>query len=745
MRRKLIGLMVLMLLTGSAMQITGFSGEKDDTEEYSNDSFMVPENDKDLQEQPPPPGDLRDDAPSFNVTYESIHSSVNRSTFTVSGNIEELIQQIDEDLVSGYIQDLVDFGPRVTGTTACEDAAEYIYNQFENMGLSVRYHYWNNNGLEGINVEATLEGQDPTSDWIFIVCGHYDSVSGSPGADDNAAGTAAVLAAAKVMSQYSFNHTVRFVTFSGEEQGLIGSNYYVQEAYNNGDNIIAALNADMIGYAETDEDKNSIKIYSNSESEWIMTFTEDVSQTYDELISLSIIDMGSSSNSDHYRFWQYGYDAIMYHEYHFNPYYHSSQDTVDKIDMNYDMRVSRLIMATLAELAQPLINKPFPPEKPSGTRVGAPTSTFTFLTTTVDPNGDQVYYKWSWGGGEDTWIGPYPSGETVEVNHTWNSPGDRLVRVKAKDDKGYESDWSKPLLVHVTWPPNPPEKPSGPENGWIEKTYSFSTQTIDPDGYVVYYQWSWDDGSYSEWIGDYPSGETIVINHTWNETGVYKVQVKAKDIYGLNSSWSESLTIQITEKPAPHQPYGPSSIDAGVEAVFCTEMKTSDADELYCWWDWGDSSNSGWLGPYETNEQLCASHVWNKAGDYKIKVKIKDNEGVESNWSKPLQVHVKGPKLEITLTSGLGVKATIKNTGDKDAADVTWSIQVEGGILDNINLSANDVITTLAAGDEIRVETKKHVIGVGQIKIKVTATAPYTDPAIKNTDGLIIGFIVILR
>ena len=49
------------------------------------------------------------------------------------------------------------------------------------------------------------------------------------------------------MSQYTFNHTIRFVAFSGEEQGLIGSRHYAEDAYNNNESIVAVLNADMIG------------------------------------------------------------------------------------------------------------------------------------------------------------------------------------------------------------------------------------------------------------------------------------------------------------------------------------------------------------------------------------------------------------------------------------------------------------------------------------------------------------------
>ena len=64
------------------------------------------------------------------------------STISFSSDIEYLIQKLDQNLVMKYLDDLVAFGPRVTGTTACHDAGDYIYQQFEDMGLDVSFHNW---------------------------------------------------------------------------------------------------------------------------------------------------------------------------------------------------------------------------------------------------------------------------------------------------------------------------------------------------------------------------------------------------------------------------------------------------------------------------------------------------------------------------------------------------------------------------------------------------------------------------
>ncbi|KAA0001771.1 MAG: M20/M25/M40 family metallo-hydrolase [Thermoplasmata archaeon] len=264
-------------------------------------------------------------------------------------SIEGILDEITEELLREYIQTLQDFGPRVTGSIACREAAEYIEAQFEEYGLIVREDNWTYHGYEDINIEATLTGENTSSDEIYIICAHYDSVPGSPGADDNGSGTAAVLAAAKVLSKYKFEHTIRFVTFSGEEQGLLGSREYAAEAYENGDNIVAVLNADMIGYAETNEGRTHVIIEETESSSWITNIAINMSIEYE--IGLEIVREPSYPYSDHASFLQYGFDAIFFFEYEFNEYYHSSEDTIDKMDLDYATRVTKLIVATLIELA----------------------------------------------------------------------------------------------------------------------------------------------------------------------------------------------------------------------------------------------------------------------------------------------------------------------------------------------------------------------------------------------------------
>jgi len=404
---------------------------------------------------PPIPGNMNGNEPIFDVGYiKPISDSPPEITdVTMDVDIVNLITQIDESMILGYLQDLTSFGPRVTGETGCVQASEYLYNEFVSMGLEVRYHNWIYGGYDSNNVEATLPGADPTSDDIYIICGHYDTVPEAPGADDDGSGVAAVLAAAYVMSQCEFNHTIRFVAFSGEEEGLFGSYMYAQEAYNNGDDIKGVLNADMIGFALNDYQASYLNIFEDDVSEWLYDFTFTINQQYDEYIDLQLIHSGWSWGSDHYYFWEYGYSALFYHEFEFNHYYHSSNDIIENMNLTYDMKGTRLIIATLASLAlMDTMNSPPSPPIIHGPHYGKINVDYSFsIGPVTDPDGDSFYGLWDWGDGNDSgWLGPYTNGQIITATHKWSEPGTYEIRAKVKDIFGAVSNWSEPFTIYIT-------------------------------------------------------------------------------------------------------------------------------------------------------------------------------------------------------------------------------------------------------------------------------------------------------
>jgi len=273
--------------------------------------------------------------------------------------IAEIIQKINQTLLKKYLTKLVEFGPRDTGTYGCFKAGEYIYNEFKKMNLTVRYHYWSQYGniwnrrfYSDRNIEATLEGTNKSSNMIFVFNAHYDSVEVSPGADDDGSGTAAVLAVANVLSQYRFEHTIRFVTFSGEEEGLLGSSIYARDCYENGDNIVVEINADGIGYAETEEDLNKARIYYTRDADWAAHIAENISKKYNLNFNFATgIISGKRGGSDYYSFYQYGYDTLCFFEGKWNPHWHTPDDTMEHVNLTYLTKMTRLIAGTLAKLA----------------------------------------------------------------------------------------------------------------------------------------------------------------------------------------------------------------------------------------------------------------------------------------------------------------------------------------------------------------------------------------------------------
>jgi hypothetical protein len=539
--KKIIGVLVIcMLLTTFVLPASAI---------FNDINILLKNQDPNSGRLPPDPGDM---APGFVLEYiqeAPIKSNQPRTIYNFDEEaIIEIIESIDEDLILGYLEDLVAFGPRVTGSQAVADAGEYIYEEFESYGLEARYDDWSYGGYSGNNIEGTHPGVDEESDEIYIICAHYDSVPGSPGADDDGSGTAAVLAAAYIMSQFEFNHTIKFVAFDGEEQGLLGSHEYAEEAYANGDNIVGVLNGDMIGYAENPTQASYIKIYSNSQSLWIRNIIEDVSEDFYDYCGLEIDPQGAAYNSDHASFWTFGYNAVMYHEYEFNAYYHSPQDIIDNMDIDYCTRVTKLEIASLCTISEAQASN-YPPDKAyiDGPNTGTEFEEITFTTRATDPEGDMIFYDVDWDDGTTDWFGPYPSGETVEISNSWDTPGTYNVRVRGVDIKNKKGEWSIPLTIEIgtNQPPNAPTI-NGPKTGSIKRSISYKISSNDPEGHDIYFSIDWGDGNYMPYTGPFSSDEEVTFSHAWSEPDQYTIKVKAKDEYEGESPQS-SFKVQISK------------------------------------------------------------------------------------------------------------------------------------------------------------------------------------------------------
>jgi hypothetical protein len=92
-------------------------------------------------------------------------------------------------------------------------------------------------------------------------------------------------------------------------------------------------------------------------------------------------------------------------------------------------------------------------------------------------------------------------------------------------------------------PPLTPEPPRGVTFGEINVNYSYTVETVDPDGDQIYYMWDWGDETLFTWTGPYNSGQTAAASHVWSAKGIYSIKVKAKDTTGSESPWSNPLPI----------------------------------------------------------------------------------------------------------------------------------------------------------------------------------------------------------
>jgi hypothetical protein len=245
---------------------------------------------------------------------------------------------------------------RYTGTQNCTLAGDWIYSEFEQMGLNVEFNEWNFKNYESKNIVATISGNDPSSNAIFILCAHYDTIKISPGANDDGSGTVAVLCIAEILSKYSFNHTIKFIAFSGEEVGTYGSFTYARDAYKRNENIIAVLNLDIIGYAETSDGGKILRFFHEEPSTWIADFAKTISSKYIDIVDMDIEDLPNYPGADNQAFVDYGYDGVWIAQHDSNSVGHSENDTLEHINLTYQIKATKLMLAILTELAIKPIN-----------------------------------------------------------------------------------------------------------------------------------------------------------------------------------------------------------------------------------------------------------------------------------------------------------------------------------------------------------------------------------------------------
>ncbi len=232
------------------------------------------------------------------------------------------------------------------GTSGAEHdlAMDNIAGFFDDYGLTVTLEPFTYYGATYYNVVGTKTGTlYPNQE--YVLGAHYDSVN-NPGADDNASGVALVLEAARIISQYDSDYTIRFIAFSREEQGLIGSAAYVSA--HSGDTILGMIAADMVAY---DPSTDNALLYGRNP---LKTTLGDAINMYSN--GLTYTDGGWNGQSDHGSFDDVGIQncLLIEGEVWSNPYYHTQQDSFEQagnLNFPYATKMTRSVVGWFVDAA----------------------------------------------------------------------------------------------------------------------------------------------------------------------------------------------------------------------------------------------------------------------------------------------------------------------------------------------------------------------------------------------------------
>ncbi|MAQ72589.1 MAG: peptidase M28 [Candidatus Marinimicrobia bacterium] len=254
---------------------------------------------------------------------------------------------------------------RSSGTPGDRMAKDYIVNHFTNAGLptermiEVQEHYVAKsrlkpkNKVKTYNIIATLPGKDKILKEEYVVIGgHYDSVHNTlgaihNGADDNASGTSMVLELfEKFAASNSNKRTLVFMAFGGEELGLLGSKYFVNNPTIDLSKVQLMVNLDMVG--RLDKEGKDLQLGGVSTAVNFSTILHPFLMQKD----LNIIDLGKGifSRSDHYSFYKKDIPVLFFFT-GIHPDYHSSSDDADKINYKGMETISSMVNLIIEEFA----------------------------------------------------------------------------------------------------------------------------------------------------------------------------------------------------------------------------------------------------------------------------------------------------------------------------------------------------------------------------------------------------------
>lgn len=254
-----------------------------------------------------------------------------------------------------------------------EQAAQYIRREFVKVGLDVKEDSFQWEGRSYKNIVAEKKGKISPGR-VFIVGAHYDTVPGTPGADDNASAVAVLLETARNIQSVSLEGTVRLIAFTLEEYGYIGSSHYVESLKKGKEEILGMISLEMVGFTGPRQNYppyldpkyypnvgDFIAIVGNERSQKLLERVCQSFKTHVPELPLEFLMVPGKGEkmeevrlSDHVTFWGEGYPALLVTDTSFmrNPNYHLPSDTIETLDFEFMRRVAIGVYYSVVEMAK---------------------------------------------------------------------------------------------------------------------------------------------------------------------------------------------------------------------------------------------------------------------------------------------------------------------------------------------------------------------------------------------------------
>ncbi|MBS1720042.1 MAG: M28 family metallopeptidase [Armatimonadetes bacterium] len=291
-------------------------------------------------------------------------------------DLNSLVSQVDPRRMRATVEKLASWPNRNTNNSTLTEAAEWIAAEYRKIpGIEVeimRYTVKKSARIaadkEVVQAIATLKG---ATDRRLIVGGHFDTINmverstestytnPSPGANDDASGTSLALELARLMASHKWNHTIHFVAFSGEEQGLLGSGALAARAKKEGWTIDGVFSNDMVGNSGNTVGKNTkqVRVFSDDTdhplSRELARFVAWHARGEKFTPKLVLRKDRFGRGGDHTPFHNVGFPAIRFVEvYEEYTRQHTADDRPEFMDWGYLGNVAKLNLRALATLAQ---------------------------------------------------------------------------------------------------------------------------------------------------------------------------------------------------------------------------------------------------------------------------------------------------------------------------------------------------------------------------------------------------------